>query len=108
MTTTMTTRSASVVPNTIDSEESEAPILSHPQIVKRNTGRAKINAKAAQIAQVGNTGSNQIAQQPQARPATIEMGGKFALGFDFFFRCSFNTGKPISIFTFKFTHLSTR
>jgi hypothetical protein len=94
MTTTMTTRSANVVPNII--EETEVSVFSNPQIVKRNAGRPKNEAQIARR-EVGNTDSNQLAQQSQARPATIELGGKFALGFDFFFRCSFNTGKHITI-----------
>jgi hypothetical protein len=92
MTTTMTTRSSNVAPNRM--EETVVPVCSHSQIVKRNAGRPK---NEAQIALVPNTDSNQLAQQPQARPATIELGGKFALGFDFFFRCSFNTGKHFTI-----------
>ncbi len=43
--------------------------------------------------QIVITEPNQVVQQPLARPSTIEMGGKIAVGFDFFFKCSLNTGK---------------
>ena len=53
--------------------------------------RGRPNASRAN--QIVITDSNQVVQQPLASPSTIEMGGKIAVGFDFFFKCSLNTGK---------------